>query len=74
LNILFGKNKYSVTDISSFENIWNNILMDKSFPYKDKIDDIVVSLYALFSKDKHNVVPDEITEYIESHNLDVSNI
>jgi hypothetical protein len=48
--------------------------MDESFPYKDKIDDIVVSLYALFSKDKHNVVPDEITEYIESHNLDVSNI
>ena len=74
MNILFGENKYSVSDISSFENIWNNILMDESFPYKDKIDDIVVSLYALFSKDKHNVVPDEITEYIESHNLDVSNI
>jgi hypothetical protein len=74
LNILFGENKYSVSDISSFENIWNKILMDESFPYKDKIDDIVVSLYALFSKDKHNVVPDEITEYIESHNLDVSNI
>lgn len=74
LNILFGENKYSISDISSFENIWNNILMDESFPYKDKIDDIVISLYNLFNKDENTIVPDEIIKYIEKHKLDVSNI
>lgn len=72
LDILFGKNKYTIYDISSFENIWNNILMDKSFPYKDKLNDIVISLYELFKKDQHNVIPDEIINYVKENDLKVS--
>ena len=64
--------KYTISDISSFENIWNNILMDKSFPYKDKLNDIVISLYELFKKDQHNVIPDEIINYVKENDLKVS--
>jgi hypothetical protein len=72
LDILFGKGKYSPEDLYSFETIWNNILMDKSFPYKDKLDDIVVSLYYMFNDDKLLVMPDEIIEYLENNNIQVN--
>ena len=46
--------------------------MDKSFPYKDKLNDIVISLYELFKKDQHNVIPDEIINYVKENDLKVS--
>jgi hypothetical protein len=52
LDIIFGKNKYTLEDCKSFETIWNNILMDPEFPYKDKIDEIVLNVYNMF-KDRN---------------------
>lgn len=69
LDIIFGKGRYKVSDTYSFESIWNNILMDSEFPYPDKRDDIVIALYHSF-KDQE-VMPDEITDYIEEHGLTV---
>ena len=69
LDIIFGKGRYKVSDTYSFESIWNNILMDQEFPYPDKRDDIVIALYHSF-KDQE-VMPDEITDYIEEHGLTV---
>jgi hypothetical protein len=46
--------------------------MVKSFPYKDKLDDIVVSLYYMFNDDKLLVMPDEIIEYLENNNIQVN--
>ena len=72
LDILFGKGKYSPDDLYSFETIWNNILMDPSFPYKDKLDDIVVSLYHMFNDDNLLVMPNEIIEYLQENNIQVN--
>jgi hypothetical protein len=69
LDMLFGEGKYTLSDINSFESIWNNILMDPSFPYQDRIDEIVTSLYELFKNDDKNVIPDEISNYMEEHAL-----
>jgi hypothetical protein len=74
LNILFGEGRYTISDINSFETIWNNILMSDDFPYQDKLEDIVKSLYGLFKDDDHIIMPDEILKYIEDNNIDVSNI
>jgi hypothetical protein len=43
--------------------------MDDEFPYKDKLDEIVISLYELFKKDDKNVIPDEVIKYMEEHEL-----
>ena len=43
--------------------------MDSEFPYPDKRDDIVVALYYSFKKQE--IMPDEITDYIEKHGLTV---
>lgn len=70
LDILFGENKYTIKDLNSFETIWNNILMDPTFPYKDKLDDIVVTFYhVLKNKQVEVVIPEELISYIKEHNL-----
>lgn len=69
LDIIFGENKYKVSDTYSFESLWNNILMDPEFPYPDKRDDIVIALYYSF-KDQVTM-PDEIIDYIKEHRLTV---
>jgi hypothetical protein len=72
LDILFGKGKYTPNDLYSFETIWNNILMDSEFPYKNKLDDIVISLYHLYNNDERYNIPDEIIEYLDEHNIKVN--
>ena len=63
LDIIFGKNKYTLEDCKSFETIWNNILMDPKFPYKDKIDEIVLNGYNMF-KDRNEQIPEQILKYM----------
>jgi hypothetical protein len=64
LDLLFGKGKYTIADTFSFETIWNNILMDPSFPYKDKLDEIIQALYLMYDKDLYIDPPTEIIEYL----------
>ena len=68
LDIIFGKGKYKVSDTYSFESLWNNILFDPGFPYPDKRDDIISSLYHLYIN-TNTELPDELQEYINTHNL-----
>ena len=72
LDILFGKGKYTPDDLYSFETIWNNILMDSEFPYKDKLDEIVISLYHMFDNDKLLDIPNEIIEYLDENNININ--
>lgn len=70
LNLLFGENKYTIKDLDSFETIWNNILMDPTFPYKDRLNDIIVTFYHILkSKQTDVLIPHELIEYIKKHNL-----
>lgn len=68
LDILFGKGKYKVSDTYSFESIWNNILFDPDFPYPDKREEIISSLYHLYIN-TNTELPDELQEYVNTHNL-----
>lgn len=68
LDILFGKGKYKVSDTYSFESIWNNILFDPKFPYPDKREEIISSLYHLYIN-TNTELPDELQEYVNTHNL-----
>lgn len=63
LDILFGKDKYTVEDLESFETIWNKILMDPEFPYKDKLNNIIKMLSKEISDDETINMPEEIIEY-----------
>lgn len=65
LDLLFGKNKYSIDDCYSFETIWYNILMDPTFPYKDKLNNIILALYQMYEKDIYIDPPDEIINYLK---------
>lgn len=64
LDLLFGKGKYSYNDCYSFETIWNNILMDPTFPYKDKLNNILNALYLMYEKDIYIDPPTELIEYL----------
>jgi hypothetical protein len=70
LDLLFGKNTYTIKDLNSFETIWNNILMEPNFKYKNKLDDIIVTFYHIL-KDKNPpaVIPEEMLKYLTEHNL-----
>ena len=69
LDDLFGEGKYTVADLESFESIWNNILFDPSFPYKDKIDEICIAAWHTIHDQKDTVMPDELQKYVDDHNL-----
>lgn len=65
LDMLFGKGVFDYSkDLYSFETIWNNILMSEKFPYKDKLNEIVIALKGIFTE-TNNVVPTEILEYLK---------
>jgi hypothetical protein len=64
LDLLFGKDKYTYSDCHSFETIWNNILMDPTFPYKDQLNNILNALYQMYEKDIYIDPPIELTEYL----------
>lgn len=68
LNIIFGPNKYSIDDCDSFQTIWNNILFDEDFPYKDKRDDIILNAVNVF-KDINIVIPEQIKQYLNERGL-----
>lgn len=69
LDMLFGKGIFNYTDdLYSFETIWNNVLMSEKFPYKDKLDEIVRSLYGIF-ENTSNVIPSEVIKYCEDKKL-----
>lgn len=69
LDMVFGKNKYSVKDLDSFETIWNNILFDADFPYPDKRDEIIIALWHSLNDQKDIVIPDELQQYVDEHHL-----
>lgn len=68
LDIIFGKNKYTVADCNSFQTIWNNILWDKDFPYKDKRKDIILNAYNLLTNNGIDI-PEQIQQYMDDNNL-----
>lgn len=67
LDMLFGKGKYTIEDLDSFESIWNNILMDDEFPYKDKLNQIILNLkQTLIKANEKNPsieIPKELMNY-----------
>jgi len=69
LDMLFGKNKYKLEDLDSFESIWNGILFDPGFPYPDKRDEIIVALWHSIDDMKDVEMPEELQDYVEEHNL-----
>lgn len=69
LNMLFGKNKYTIEDLDSFESIWNNILFDSEFPYPDKRDEIITALWHSINDMKDIEMPEELQKYVEEHGI-----
>lgn len=60
LSKLFGP-KYSVEDFYTVESIWNNVISDKDFPYKDKIKDILLSFaHGFVEQSKHIAEQDRV--------------
>lgn len=81
IDILFGKNTYTVSDFNSFESIWNNILMDPNFPCKNKLNDIVIGFIRLnknnnsFQLDQNKLsLPDEVIQYCEKNNINIDDL
>lgn len=66
LDTLFGKGKYNTEDLKSFESIWNNILSDPEFPYKEKLPQIKhlikSSIEDIHRKDNSIEIPTELYE------------
>lgn len=69
LDMVFGKNKYSVKDLDSFESIWNKVLFDPEFPYPNKRDEIIIALYHSLNNMKDTEIPEELQNYVDEHNL-----
>jgi len=64
---------YKISDFNSFESIWNNVLFNENFPYKDKIDKIIKTFIDIINRDnswqlEENKLklPDEVIEYISN--------
>ncbi len=64
IDIIFGKGKYTPADFNSFESIWNNIILDEDFPYKDKIPQILLRVKNVFEKDG-TPIPQELLDYLK---------
>ena len=69
LDMLFGKNKYNIDDLDSFESIWNNILFDSEFPYPDKRDEIIIAVWHSINDMSDIAMPKELQDYVDEHNL-----
>lgn len=69
LDMLFGKNKYTIEDLNSFESIWNNILFDSDFPYPEKRDEIIIAIWHSINDMNDIVMPEELQEYVDEHHL-----
>lgn len=79
LDIVFGEGKYNAaTDLESFETIWQNILLDPSFPYADKRDDIILGVFNGINEENEKreakgqpvmAMPDELSLYVYEHRL-----
>lgn len=71
IDLVFGKNLFSISDFNSFESIWNNVLFSNKFQFKSKINDIVENFIRYNDKNnafqlEHNKLslPDEINNYV----------
>jgi len=67
IDIIFGKGKYVPSDFNSFESIWNNVLFNKNFPYKDKINQIILRTKNILEKNKMQI-PQEMLDYLGENN------
>lgn len=75
IDLLFN-GLYKESDFNSFESIWNNVLFDSKFPYKDKIDIIVKTFINTFNREnswqleKNKLkLPDEVIKYANEHGI-----
>lgn len=80
LDILFGKNVFQVSDFNSFESIWNNVLFSDKFPYKDKINDIIVGFINYNNKNNafqleanKLALPQEVIDYCNANGIVIEN-
>ena len=69
LDILFGKNKYTIEDLDSFESIWNNILFDPDFPYPEKRNEIIIAVWHSINDMNGIVMPKELQDYVDKYEL-----
>lgn len=81
LDYTFGKNVYIPSDFNSFESIWNNVIFNNKFPYKDKIDDVIIGFIRRNNSNnewqlEQNVLPlpTEVIKYCNSHNINIESI
>lgn len=78
---IFGEGVYKESDFNSFESIWNNVLMDPNFKFKDKMEPILKSFAAQFREgnpyqleDHKMEFPEVVVQYGKEHGIDIEGV
>lgn len=81
IDFVFGNDLYTKSDFNSFESIWNNVLFNSNFKYKDKIQDVII---AFIRRNNDNnkwqleqnklPLPIEVIRYCNEHNINIEEL